>query len=132
MGRPVLAGRAPAAGTSFTKDELDSFETFGWDASQPLPENSAEIFEEISKEAIKECLGDLPLPVDPRTPPIKVVTQDIKTLPPHLQEKFRQKIAEALAYEKQIKDQQRLAAQKEWLDPRSASRWTASSQPPPD
>lgn len=96
-GRPpfpagkVVGGIAPS---SLTDQERTTLESVGWNPDIPIPNNMAELLEEVQAERQAE-MSHMPPPIDPRTPKLNVPIVGIEQLPAAEQERVRQRMREA-------------------------------------
>lgn len=98
QGPPLPVGEAVRAISpeSLTSMEQTQLEKLGWPKDRPIPSNMAEIL--AAEAAAKaEVAGDLPPPVDPGTPPVKLEITPIEDLTPEKAAEVRQKLEESLA-----------------------------------
>lgn len=73
-GRPPLPeGKVVGAiaPSSLTANERQALENVGWTEDIPIPENMAELFEGLKAQKASEA-DQVTLPIDPRTPPLKI------------------------------------------------------------
>jgi hypothetical protein len=83
----VVGARSPS---SLTPAERQFMENMGWDETVPIPQNLRAVVEQSQAEQLaRSSEAELPLPIDPRTPPLHVQTHDIGQLDPAAQERFR-------------------------------------------
>lgn len=80
-GRPV-GGIAPS---SLTPAERESLEAVGWTDDVPIPSNMAQI---LDQERMKRLAEEVPMPVPPDHPKVKVETVDITSLPSEEQKRL--------------------------------------------
>lgn len=96
---PLPTGRAVAGISpgSLTPGERESLEAVGWTDDVPIPSNMAEI---LNQEQARRLAEEVPMPVDPRTPPVKVTTVDINSLPSAEQQRLMNTMRAAVQNEK--------------------------------
>lgn len=98
--------------SGLTEVERQTLEAAGWTPDMPLPQ-SEEGLKQLQQAIVDQAEVDVPLPVDPRTPPLKVNTVPIEKLPAADQQRFRGAIANTLQGINQQEQQQRQAAQRQ-------------------
>jgi len=102
-GSPPLPQGRPV--TMLTEMEKGVLKTVGWDESQPVPANMADIIAEAREQALGEAV-DLPLPVSPDALPVQPTkTVQLSSLPPEQQKAIQAKIQAALAAEEAARKQ---------------------------
>lgn len=77
-----------------TPTERKALESIGWDPSQPVPSNTADILAQLVAERAGE-LHNLPPPVDPRTPKLNVEIRELGALSESEKERARYILTEA-------------------------------------
>lgn len=91
---PMPTGRVVGhtAPSNLTDVELATLGAMGWTPDIPLP-TSHEGLKQLQQAVSDQTSVHVPLPVDPRTPALKVTTVPIDKLPPAQQASFRNAIA---------------------------------------
>ncbi len=97
---PIPTGRAVSqiAPSGLTDVERQTLEAVGWTEEIGLPQTKAGI-EQFQQIISQHDAVEVPLPVDPRTPPLKVKTVDIDSLPPAKQKEILDQMQEAMMEE---------------------------------
>jgi len=111
---PIPTGRAVSqtAPSGMTDIERQTLEAAGWTEEIGLPQTKEGI-EQFQKIINQHDSVEVPLPVDPRTPPIKVKTVDIDSLPPGKQSEIMAQMKVAMM-EEHARNKQ-AAANAEWV-----------------
>ena len=80
-GLPLPVGQpVPVNAKTLTPKEKQDLEAIGWKPGMPIPDNLAELIEQVTKEATDPA--SMPPPVDPATPPLQVPRPvDLQDLP---------------------------------------------------
>lgn len=97
---PLPAGKLVGMRTagSLTPRERETLGRLGWTDDMEIPANMADLVAQVEKEHREEVMEvNLPLPVDPHTPPPKMDTKDIGALSPAEQERFRRLVGQSAA-----------------------------------
>jgi hypothetical protein len=84
-----------------TPTERATLEAIGWDDTMPIPRNMADLIEAATKTQLD---APVPLPVDPRTPPIKVNTVNLEDLPEAKQKELLAAMRASFETEKTMAD----------------------------
>lgn len=90
-GRPV----GQYAPSGLTEIERQTLEAAGWTPDMPLPA-SDEGLKQLQQAVADQTSVEVPLPVDPRTPPLKVTTVPIEKLPAADQKRLQGALAGTL------------------------------------
>lgn len=95
-GMPLPAGKIVGflGPDDLTDEERAAMGSIGWTTDVPLPKDP-EALKKIRAAAEKLANEPIPLPVDPRTPPLVVETIDIKDATQEQKAKFSQVVSEA-------------------------------------
>lgn len=91
---PLPTGKivGQTAPSSLTAVERETLLAAGWTDDVPLPA-SQEGLKQLQQAVTEIASAEVPLPVDPRTPPLKITTVPIESLPPAEQKRFTNALA---------------------------------------
>jgi hypothetical protein len=85
--------------------ERENLEQWGWTPDIPIPENMASIMQQVKAQRSVEA-EEVVLPIDPRTPPLKVKTKKIEEVSAEDQQRLRQAMLLAIEQQKAAREQE--------------------------
>lgn len=102
---PLPVGQPIKIQSSYTEKERQALRQAGVSETQAIPGNMADILAQASQMAVRDATVDLPLPVDPRTLPLKANTINTSTMTPEQRALVNKNVQEALALEQRRHDE---------------------------
>lgn len=103
IGTPPLPAGTPMILKSPSPAERAVLQEYGWKDGDPVPSNLSDVIEAAHLDATD--LDNMPLPMDIRTPPLKMPKEvDISALPPEDQAKYQAVLAALTAAKTEVDD----------------------------